>query len=88
MEKRQLDLTLTWVPREVNAEADALSNLRFEGFSPDLRIAADMSNLPFVVLPDLQRDATVFYREIASAPKAPRRRARGKHTKLRESDPW
>ena len=57
MEHQQLDLQLRWVPRELNTEADALSNLRFTGFSASNRIEADLSSLPFRVLPRLIKAA-------------------------------
>ena len=53
MEARGLDLSLSWVPREANQEADDLSNFRFLRFAEENRITADFTNLPIKVLPDL-----------------------------------
>ena len=40
-EKLSLDLSLKWCPREMNDEADALSNADTSGFDPALRIEVD-----------------------------------------------
>ena len=86
MEALGLDLHLQWVPRESNGEADALSNLRFEGFDAKQRIEIDISALPLKVLPGLLKDATDFY----AVPRAavPQRRRRGKRKRLRDTEPW
>ena len=88
MERLGLDLSLTWVPREVNSEADALSNLRFEGFDPSRRLEARVQDLPFLVLPTLEARAVAFYHQMAAAPERRRRRPPGKRAGLRETDPW
>ena len=38
LEERRLDLSLEWIPRGENAEADALADGRVEGFDPALRV--------------------------------------------------
>ena len=86
MEALRLDLHLQWLPREANAEADSLSNMRFEGFDPQRRIEVVVAELPLKVLPDLLEDATAFYEEVQ--PARPQRRRRGKRRRLRETDPW
>ena len=84
-----LDLRLEWVPREVNSEADALSNLRFEGFNQELRIETKMCELPFRVLPRLQAEAESFYSDVATRTAVPRKRGhRSTLPKLREREPW
>ena len=78
-------------PREVNAEADALSNFRFVSFNPAKRVELDMESLPFLVLPQRQQQASLFYAE-ARAQGKPKRAHRGRKRtadqKLRERDPW
>ena len=93
LETRGLDLNLNWVPREVSEEADALSNFRFAGFSPNMRIDLDMSNVPFLILPKLVKFASEFYAHAkgvraAQGGKRSRKRAGGPADKLRATDPW
>ena len=71
LEARGLDLGLNWVPREVNEEADALSNFRFGGFSEDMRIYLDMADLPFLTLPKLLKVAADFYAHAKKVKAAP-----------------
>ena len=88
MERLALDFSLTWVPREVNYEADALSNLRFEGFDPSRRLEARVQDLLFLVLPTLEARAVAFYHQMAAVPERRRRRPPGKRAGLRETDLW
>ena len=94
MEERGVALSLEWAPRELNQEADALSNLVFSGFTPANRVHLDPARLPFLVLPELQATAEGLQEEVAAA----RRRRAGlgtaiqtrgrKQRKLRETEPW
>ena len=93
MEEQRLDLALQWVPRDVNAEADALSNMRFQGFSPALRVEAEMDELPFLVLPRLLEDAKSFMNSKTATVLRPRGRTGMKvhlapAKRLRVSQPW
>jgi len=95
LEDRGLALTAEWAPREWNAEADALTNSRFEGFSPEMRVPFDMRSYPWQVLSGLLEDGRVFYREAQAARSAAKLRAvagpkkgRCKRVSLKESDPW
>ena len=58
MERLCLDLRLSWTPRELNTEADALSNFRFEGFSPDRRVPVVLDVLPFDVIGSWDKEAS------------------------------
>ena len=69
MEARGVTLELNWVPREANEEADALSNFVFGGFRDENRVAMDMTNLPFLVMPELLESSSVFFADVASAKK-------------------
>ena len=71
MEKRGYDLSLLWVPRDSNREADALSNEDFSGFSHDLRVRVELDTLPFEILPEWMAKAQTFY----ETQRKPRRRA-------------
>ena len=90
MEARGLELKLNWAPRDLNEEADSLSNLRFAGFTPRLRVAVDLAELPLLVLPRLTRQACEFYKVSRRALPASKRTRRGsaRQAPLRERDKW
>ena len=92
MKMRCMDLRLAWAPRELNQEADALSNFKFVGFSSEKRCPVDLSSLSFVVLDKMAGEARSFYLdERPAAPKCKRGgqpRAAKPHERLREVDPW
>jgi len=95
LEDRGLSLSAEWAPREWNAEADALTNSRFEGFSPALRVPFDMRTHPWKVLSGLLADGRAFYHEAQAARSAARLRAatvpaqrKRKRASLKETDPW
>ena len=44
---------LTWVPREYNEEADALSNLNFKDFDQERRVPFDLAEVKWLVLHEL-----------------------------------
>ena len=58
-------MDLEWVPRELNEEADRLSNMAFTGFLEANRIPVKLEQLGFLVLSTVSREAT----ELAWAPK-------------------
>ena len=58
---RNAALSLRWVPREQNQEADDLTNLLFEKFDDKHRIAVDPSKLQFLVLNELNLAASELY---------------------------
>ena len=95
LEDRGLSLSAEWAPREWNSEADALTNSRFEGFTPELRVPFNMRTFPWKVLGGLLEDGRAFYRDAQAARGAARLRAatapakrRGKRPTLKETDPW
>ena len=53
LEDRGILFELQWVPREQNAEADAITNGDFSWLNPKLRVSAELGDLPFKVLPKL-----------------------------------
>jgi hypothetical protein len=97
LERRGARLELEWCPRELNQEADDLSNLKTGAFRPELRVDFDPLELPFIVLPKLMRDGSGFYSEVRAA-KAARRglsplgfkgeRRHERSAPLREREPW
>ena len=49
-------LRVAWVPRQQNAEADALTNGCFDGFDPKLRVELDIKQIKWKVM-DLTLEA-------------------------------
>ena len=92
LEGRRMDLSLDWVPRDANAEADALSNFKFAGFAAENRVECDLGTLPFLVLHKLLADAKGFYgdaRVLSAGRRGNKRgRATGPGDRLRVRDPW
>ena len=67
LERRGARLDLEWCPRELNQEADDLSNLKVDAFRPELRLHVDPQKLPFIVLPQLMEAGSEFYKEVRAA---------------------
>ena len=91
MAKHCTRLTVSWAPRDVNQEADDLSNGLFEGFSEELRVPMVMKEVKWELLPDLLRDGEAYYHELAAlrAANPPRLAKRQKKEEaLRIRDPW
>ena len=95
-----MDLSLGWVPRESNVEADALTEERFEGFAPELRVRVAWDAVPWLVLPGLMAAAGELFtlseerrrgRKSLGSPR-PSEGTPGKRPRpagsLRVSDPW
>ena len=47
LEDRGLHLDLAWIPRGANVDADRLADGDYGDFSPDLRVGADLADVPF-----------------------------------------
>jgi hypothetical protein len=50
---RGAELHLTWIPRELNQEADDLSNLKFDDFDSERRIPFKVQGIPWKVFTEL-----------------------------------
>ena len=61
------------VPRDQNAEADAITNGDVEGFNPDMRVPVDVERMRFNVLPEMLELGDRFY-DIVEKEKAERKR--------------
>ena len=61
---RNAALSLRWVPREQNQEADDLTNLVFEKFDEKNRVPVDPSKLQFLVLNELNVTAGELYQDL------------------------
>lgn len=90
LSKRGLDLDLRWRPREANAEADALTNGKFEGFDPARRVAAQDVRARLEVAPDLLDAGGAWEARLSEERSAKKLRPerRGKKGEMRLNDPW
>lgn len=61
LRQRELELTLGWVPRDQNEEADALTNGDYKDFDPAGRVKVVLEDLPWIVLPDMMRMSEEIY---------------------------
>ena len=50
LERGRLHLDLDWAPRELNQEADDLSNMRTSALDPEKRVNLDITRIPWMVL--------------------------------------
>ena len=90
------ELSLDWVPRDQNTEADELSNGDFKRFDPRLRVDLDLEKLPFVLLPEMLSKGERLYQyiELSKRKRAEegtaleRRPKRKPETRLRTTHPW
>ena len=88
-------LEASWVPRELNQEADDLSNFRSDGFDPARRVGTlHADSIPLVVIPGMMKAAQAYY-DSAAALRAsqfplqqPRTAGKRKRVRLAERDPW
>ena len=93
LERRNAVMDLDWVPRDSNAEADALADGRTEGFNPDLRVEAHPEKLQWLVLPELFKLGLEFHSSAAQKRAGPSNesegpRSKAKGSKLRDRQPW
>jgi hypothetical protein len=96
LEERNLTLNADWVPREWNAQADDLTNSRFDEFSPGLRRVFDLKANSFKVFNELIVAGAAFHEGANAARIAVRDRVvprgggvrRGRRATLKERDPW
>lgn len=50
-EEKRILFEMSWVPREQNTEADAITNEDIERLDPGRRVAADLKTVPFIIFP-------------------------------------
>ena len=90
---RGLWLNLEWAPRELNKEADALTNENFDGFDSSLRIPVCWDSLPVGVMRDVLAEGEGFSKELELR-KLELARGRGEQTRVRKrkrktlKEPW
>ena len=64
LEARDILLDVSWVPRELNAEADAITNGEVNWLAASLQMKADIEKLPFILLKDLLSAGSEFYKNL------------------------
>ena len=67
LEARDLLLDVAWVPRELNAEADAITNGETSWLAPSLRVKIQIEKLPFIILNKLLKAGGEIYRDLEVA---------------------
>ena len=94
---QQTELSLEWVPRDQNEEADELTNEIFQRFDMNRRISVDPLAMKWLIMDQLFKVAEGLYADVraarTAAPNAAeagasRRRKRRPEERLRARDPW
>ena len=85
---RNSSLNLRWVPRELNQEADDLTNNRFDRFHEDLRIPIIQEDLDFLVLKDINKAAGDLFAEICEKKKNKEPKTKIRKTKVTDRLKW
>ena len=67
LDMRGATLEASWVPREMNQEADDLTNDLVGAFNPELRIEVDLDQMDFKVLSLFEKAAADFFLEARGA---------------------
>ena len=70
----RVSLALDWVPRDENQEADDLSNMKVDGFSPERQIHVKGQGLVWRVLPELMAASQTLYEQMTAERNADKRR--------------
>ena len=66
LEASRLQLDLDWVPRELNQEADDLSNGILDKFDPELRVPVDLGMVQWQMLDRLMKPFGMAYARLES----------------------
>ena len=88
---RSMALSLGWVPRDQNEEADALTNGDFASFQKQLRVDVDVAQIPWLILPRMLEVAGEIYERVRKSKEEggpPKAVARRKAGTFRQRNPW
>ena len=96
---RQAELSLQWIPRDQNEEADDLTNSEFRRFRLDRRIPVEVESMKWLVMDSLMRSAEDIYQVVkaardlrgsaaVSSESGGRRGKRRPEERLRAREPW
>ena len=66
LRSRELCLHLLWRKRELNCEADQLTNSDFSSFDAALEVKVDTAALPWLVLDELMESSRLLYQDIVN----------------------
>ena len=88
LEARKIMFELSWVPREQNAEADAITNGDFGWLSAGKQVATKMCELPFIILPEMLSQGEAFYAGNEVVNNGPIQFVKRDQRTLRVRDPW
>ena len=99
LRRRRAILDLQWLPRDANAEADALTNLNFEGFTPGNRIEVKAAEIKWAILPEIMGVSMDLYKDVCDQRLASKNAAAGKtarkqayktaaNKRMKWTDPW
>ena len=93
---RECGLHLLWRQRDINTEADAITNEDFSSFSPALRVNVVPSEIKWLVLPEVLASSQKLYEEVVSERAVQKQNSTAKFRwkktgpakRLKFSDPW
>jgi hypothetical protein len=85
---RNASLSLRWVPRTLNQEADDLTNNDFSKFDSGNRICIDQKTLEFKVLREINEAAALLFKDIQEKKKNKICLRKEKKTKVTERMKW
>jgi hypothetical protein len=88
LQQRNLDLSLEWVPRLQNTEADALTNADYRGFNPALRKRFVLDEYEGIVLQGMLENGAEIDDDFKAAWKGKIAKVQKAQTSLRVTDPW
>ena len=71
---QRMSLALDWVPRDENQEADDLSNMKVDGFSPERQVHVKGQDLVWRVLPELMAASQTLYEQMMAERNSEKRR--------------
>ena len=91
LRERSMALSLGWVPRDQNEEADALTNGDFASFESRLRVDIDVSQVRWLILPRMLEVAGEIYERVRKSKEGggpPKAVAHPKTGSFRQRNPW
>jgi hypothetical protein len=93
LRRRSAIMDLQWRQRDLNMEADALTNMELDGFDPLLRVGSTFSDIKWLVLPDIMETSVALYKEVQQQRERPKTHlAKSSHHRkprgMKSTDPW
>ena len=88
MEQKNMQFEVAWVPRDQNAEADAITNGDWHWLEEKNRVASDIKKLPFLVLHELLAQGEMHYANLDTVNLVGERERPDSNTLLKVRDSW